>query len=146
LEGGLDRYITGDIGTGYLVVRPVERGELLPRSAVAPAGELEDVRHATVPVPASELPAGLAPGDAADVWLVREGAAAAASLLLPGVRVTATTSPGGGLATASGQHGVTRAVVADGAAADSLEEVVAELVAGARSGEIYLSRLPEVLP
>lgn len=170
LESGLDRYVT-DVGTGYLVVRPVERGELLPRSAIKPAGEAEDVRQVTVAVPASESPAGLRPGDAVDVWLVPEGEDDRASLLLPAARVTAATSGGGGLGAPTGQHRVTLAVTAvespeagepedgtaveDGGAAEDgatpeeavdLEAVMAELVAAARAGRVYLTRLPEAVP
>lgn len=164
LESGLDRYVT-DVGTGYLVVRPVERGELLPRSAIKPTGEAEDVRQVTVAVPASEAPAGLRPGDAVDVWLVPEGEDVRASLLLPAARVTAATSGGGGLGAPTGQHRVTLAVTAvespeagepeDGTAAEDgdaseeavdLEAVTAELVAAARAGRVYLTRLPEAVP
>lgn len=139
LEQGLDQYFTGAVGGGYVVVRPVARGELLPRSAVSPATETEAVRYVTLPVPGPEAPAGLSAGAVVDVWLTPADGAGPASMLLSGVTVTAASSGSGGLTGTSSQAQVTLAVVDE-----ELEEVTAELVAAARAGLVYLTALPGV--
>lgn len=139
LDEGMERYFTGPVGSGYVVVRPVGRGELLPRSAVSPVTDVEDVRYVTVPIPASEAPAGIAPGSVVDVWIPPADGTGNASLLLSGVTVTATSIGSGGLAGTSSQAQVTLAVVAE-----ELDEVTAELVAAARAGQVYLTALPGV--
>lgn len=139
LEQGLDQYLTGAVGSGYVVVRPVERGELLPRSAISAATEIEAARYVTLPVAGTEAPAGIAAGAIVDVWLTPADGDGPASLLLSGVTVTAASSGSGGLAGSSGHVQVTLAVVDD-----ELDEVTAELVAAARAGLVYLTALPGV--
>lgn len=139
LEQGLDQYLTGAVGSGYVVVRPVERGELLPRSAISAATEIEAARYVTLPVAGTEAPAGIGAGAIVDVWLTPADGDGPAFLLLSGVTVTAASSGSGGLAGSSGQVQVTLAVVDD-----ELDEVTAELVAAARAGLVYLTALPGV--
>lgn len=138
LDQGLDRYFTGEVGDGYVVVRPVGRGELLPRTAVSPATEIEAVRYVTVPVQPSEMPAGLSAGGLVDVWVPSADGDRPAELLLAGVTVTASSAGAGGLGT-TGQVQVTLAVVAE-----DLDAVTADLVAAARVGRVYLTALPGV--
>lgn len=139
MHEGLDRYFTGDVGAGHVVVRPVGRGELLPRSAVSPATEIEAVRYVTVPVQPAEAPAGLAAGHLVDVWIPTADGDAPAELLLSGVTVTATSAGTGSLGGTAGHMHVTLAVVAD-----DLDGATAALVAAARTGRVYLTALPEV--
>ena len=160
LEDGLDRYLSGDVPDGYVVVRAVRAGELIPRSAVAPAGEVSgQLRYVTVALPAAELPAGLRAGGVVDVWVApgtgTAGAAAAgpdaagtgaagpaapvAELLLRSVTVTAVGGDGGGLGVSGTERPVTLAVAADGPALDA---EVARLVAAARDARVYLAGVP----
>lgn len=139
IDQGLDHYFTGEVGEGHVVVRPVSRGELLPRSAVSPVTEIEAVRYVTVPVQPQEMPTGLEAGGLVDVWVPAADGDGPAELLLAGVTVTASSAGAGGLGT-TGQVQVTLAVVAD-----DLDAVTAELVAAARAGRIYLTALPGAL-
>jgi hypothetical protein len=139
IDQGLDRYFTGAVGDGHVVVRPVSRGELLPRTAVSPVTEIEAVRYVTLPVQPGEVPAGLSAGSLVDVWVPAADGDGPAQLLLEGVTVTASSAEVGGLGSTSGQVQVTLAVVAD-----DLDAVTAELVAAARAGRIYLTALPAV--
>lgn len=136
-------YHTGEVGGGYVVVRPVSAGELLPRSAVAVATDTDAVRYVTVAVPAAEVPAGLGPAAVVDVWRAppEQGDDRTAGRLLADVSVTAVDSGSGGLAGSGGVARVTLAV-AEGTRADP-DEAVAGLVAAARDGLVYLVRVPE---
>jgi hypothetical protein len=145
LEDGLARYLSGDVPEGYVMVRPVEAGELVPRSAVAPAGEVaEDLRYVTLALPAAELPAGLRAGRVVDVWVAPDGEAtgAVAELLLAGITVTDVGGDSGGLGVSGTERAVTLAVT-PGAADDTLEEAVARLVAAARDARVYLAAVPD---
>jgi len=144
LEDGLARYLSGDVPEGYVMVRPVEAGELVPRSAVAPAGQVaEDLRYVTLALPAAELPAGLRAGRVVDVWVAPDGeaAGAVAELLLAGITVTDVGGDGGGLGVSGTERAVTLAVT-PGVATDTLEEAVARLVAAARDARAYLAAVP----
>lgn len=150
LETGVDLYYTGEVGAGYVVVRPIGRGELVPRGAVSATASTDEVRYVTLPIPGLEAPAGLSAGNLVDVWVVpsraADGAAAgdltAATRLLDGVTVVDSSAGSGGFADAAGQVRITLAIAAD----EGLEEVTAELLAAARAGLVYLSRLPEPAP
>lgn len=149
LEDGLARYLSGDVPEGYVMVRPVEAGELVPRSAVAPAGQVaEDLRYVTLALPAAELPAGLRAGRVVDVWVAPGGeraggetTGAVAELLLTGITVTDVGGDSGGLGVSGTERAVTLAVT-PGVAADTLEEAVARLVAAARDARAYLAAVP----
>ncbi len=138
LEQGLDSYLTGEVGSGYVVVRPVGQGELLPRAAIRPATDAPETRYVTVPLNGEELPPGIGAGDVVDVWLTPLDDGKSATLLLPAVSVTAASSGGGGLTDASRQAQVTLAVTGE-----ELQDVTAQLVAAARAGRVYLAALPE---
>ncbi|HEX6327767.1 MAG TPA: hypothetical protein VFZ72_14440 [Jiangellaceae bacterium] len=139
IEHGVDTYLTGEVGSGYVVVRPVGSGELLPSAAISPAAEVPEVRYVTLPLDAAELPHGISPGDVVDVWTTPLDDGPAATLLLPAVSVTAASAGGGGFADASRQAQVTLAVTGD-----DLHDVTAQLVAAARAGRVYLAALPGV--
>ena len=138
LDHGLDNYLTGDVGTGYVVVRPVGQGELLPKAAIRPVTEAADTRYLTVPLNGTELPPGIGAGDLVDVWLTPLDDGKSATLLLPAVSVIAATTGGGGFTDSSRQAQVTLAITGEG-----LQQVTAELVAAARAGRVYLAVLPE---
>ena len=138
LDHGLDNYIAGEVGSGYVMVRPVERGELLPRAAISAAADAPDTRYVTVPLDGSELPPGIGAGDVVDVWLTPLDDGKPATLLLTAVSVTAASSGGGGLTDTSRQAQVTLAVTGE-----ELQDVTAQLVAAARAGRVYLAGLPE---
>lgn len=168
LQDAGDLYLTGAVGEGYVLTRPVARGEFVPRSAVAPAAELvsgtDALRFVTLSLPAAEIPAGLAAGDVVDVWRVgpegspegspeggdqagAAGAQSAATLVAPGVRVTAVASAAGTLAVDGSPSGVTLAVAAadtapKNRAGSPLEALVGTLVAACRDGRVYLTMQP----
>jgi hypothetical protein len=136
-------YHTGQVGDGYVVVRPVSAGELLPRSAVAVVTDTDAVRYVTVAVPATEVPVGLGPAAVVDVWRAppEQGDDRTAGRLLADVSVTAVDSGSGGLGGSGGVARVTLAVAADTRA--DLDQAVAGLVAAARDGLVYLVHVPE---
>lgn len=141
LDGNLELYYTGAVGAGYVVVRPVDEGELLARSAVAPSTDTGAIRYVTVAVPATEVPSGLAPGDVVDVWRTpaEQDEVRTAEQLIAAVTVVTDDTGGGGLAGPGNQARVTLAVTGD---ADA-DEPMAELVAAARDGLLYLVRVPD---
>jgi hypothetical protein len=139
LEHGVDTYLTGEVGSGYVVVRPVGRGELLPSAAISPAAEVPEVRYVTLPLDAAELPHGISSGDVVDVWTTPLDDGPAATLLLPAVSVTAASASGGGFADASRQAQVTLAITGD-----DLHDITAQLVAAARAGRVYLAARPGI--
>jgi hypothetical protein len=146
LEGNLDRYVTGDVGHGYVVVRAVSAGELLPRSSIGPATDDRALRYVTIPLPAAEVPVGLGRGDLVDVWQVPppDTADRAATRLLSGVGVTEADSHDGGLAPSSGQARVTLAITAVTSVRSEaeLDETIGALIAAARDGLVYLTAAP----
>lgn len=145
LDGNDNLYYTGDLGRGYVVVRPVGAGELLPRASVAAATDSGALRYVTIPLPAAEVPAGLARAAVVDVWRIPPPDAPdrTAARLLAGVGVTAADSGDGGLAAAGGQVRVTLAVTAPDGGDASLDRSVATLLAAARDGLVYLTVVPE---
>lgn len=127
---------------GYVLDRPVRRGELMPRDAVASPGSSADVRSVSVPVLPGRYPADLARGEQVDVWATpdRDAAAVAAGeqeagsrLVLEAVTVSAPPDAGGALSGGTAE----RAVVLTIPPGD-----VAELVAAMADGRIDLVRLP----
>ncbi len=71
----------GDLPDGLVAVRAVAEGELLPRSGVGEAGDV-DVQPVGVPVEGS-LPAGLVKGASVDVWVAAPDPARAGGFLPP---------------------------------------------------------------
>lgn len=69
-----ERYVAveGAAPTGYVVLRGLGGGELLPREALAAPQEEVDFRAVTVPVATGHLPPGLGRGQQVDVWVTPE--------------------------------------------------------------------------
>lgn len=149
LEAGSAYLAAPDLGfVGYVVERPVEAGELLPRRAVVEPGPGTDLRYVSVPVQPGRYPADLARGQRVDVWATpgdgaqvdevaapQEGAPAASAgsrLVLRAVPVSTPPAEGGGL---SGSP--ERAVVVLVPPAD-----VEALVRAMATGRIDLVRVP----
>jgi hypothetical protein len=146
LDGTVELYVTGAVGQGYVVTRAVAAGELLPRSSIAAATDDDALRYVTIPLPATEVPAGLAGGDLVDVWRIPppDVTDRTASRLLTRIGVTDASSGEDGLTTAGGQARVTLAVSAvDGRSPAELSEVIGALVAAARDGLVYLTVVPD---
>lgn len=146
LDGANDLYVTGDVGAGYVAVRAVQAGELLPRSAVVSVGEAasgaQALRYVTLSVLASEVPSDLAVGDTVDVWVIpaAEVEDRTALRLADGLTVSATDIGGGALGVDGSHATVTLAVAA--ADVDALDELVGRLLAASRDGLVYLTKLP----
>jgi hypothetical protein len=137
---------------GYVLDRPVTRGELVPTAALQPPGAT-DVRFVSVPVQPGRYPVDLARGQRVDVWATPDasnaGGGAATSggasagpapdsrLVLPAVPVSAAAATGSALAAGSAERSVLLAVPA----AD-----VARLVAAMTHSRIDLVRVPEAAP
>jgi hypothetical protein len=135
--------IPSSLATGYLtaadevtgVLRwPVTAGELVPRSALAPANPRPE-RGVTVAVDPAHAPAGLMAGDRVDVWSTASDPGALAGevrpvLVLASARVLTVATEAGGFA---GSWGVELAVP---------EESVADVVAAGRGGVLDLVTVP----
>lgn len=94
--------------TGYVVLRALGRGELLPHEALAAPGKEVDFREVTVPVASAHLPPGLQAQQQVDVWVTPESKGAdpqvaadppgvAAKLVLQGVTVMSVDRDNGAL-------------------------------------------------
>ncbi len=92
-------YLTGSIPPGYVVLRPVAAGELLPAAAIGGPAQLAPVgtqpfRWVTVPVRGGHYPPGLRSGSLVDIYTT---ANSITSLLMANVTVDAGVgvTPGG---------------------------------------------------
>jgi hypothetical protein len=129
---------------GYVLDRPVQRGELVPREAVTAPGARAQLRYVSVPVLPGRYPADLARGEQVDVWSTPERDAAAGQpaaaeqgpgsrLVLEEVTVSAPPDAGGALSGGTAERAVVLMVpVGD----------VADLVAAMAAGRIDLVRVP----
>ncbi len=149
IDSGLGRYVAAESSLdGYVVLRPVGAGELIPAAAVAPsdAGVTKDLRYLTMAIPSSERPAGLGRGTHVDVWVdPDDGAGSAdeprvAEQLLADAVVTEYDQGGGGLAGPSDTVSVTLAVTAQAADTDA---VLAQLITAARAEQVFLTVVPQ---
>jgi hypothetical protein len=152
LDAGLDHYVSaGSPVAGYVMTRPAQAGELLPRRAIAAAAEAEaadDIRWVTIAIPSEERPEGLSSGQLVDVWVAPDKAATnaatnggdGATLLATGVAVEAVTNSSSGLSGAQ-ESTVTLALRPDDRGR-SLDELVGALVAAARDTRVYLAVAP----
>lgn len=77
---------------GQVVSRGLQAGELLPRSALVTAEDV-DFRLVTVPVDAARFPPGLDGRGQVDVWLTPESALERAEQAAEGAPTTTTTTP-----------------------------------------------------
>ncbi len=158
LNEGLDAYVSaeGGVPAGYVALRDVGAGELLPRAAIAPAAELAVVRYVTVTVPAAELPYGVGAGSHVDVWIVPaepvasappgsppgSPASGGAQRLLAGAGVAALSSESGALGVSGSTRGVVLAVEQGDLSDAAYESVIARLIAANRAGLVSLAALP----
>jgi hypothetical protein len=99
-----DRYLTGAAPVGYVVLRPLGAGELVPAAALGAPGEQGARREVTVPVGGGHLPPDLARGQQVDVYVTpseqaakRAGGAEAFAprLVLRGATVARVVRPSG---------------------------------------------------
>ncbi len=149
IVSGLGRYVAAESSLdGYVVLRPVGAGELIPAAAVAAtdAGETKDLRYLTMAIPSHERPAGLGRGTHVDVWVdADDGVGTAeeprvAEQLLADVVVTEYDQGGGGLAGPADTVSVTLAVKPQGADTD---DVIAQLITAARAEQVFLTVVPQ---
>lgn len=128
-----DDYVTSSQDVTGVLRWPIEAGELIPVSAVAPVAG-ETLRGVTVAVEPGHAPSRLLPGDLVDVWVSESSAVGAAMsaprLVLPAARVRVVTDDAGGF---GGARGVELAVP---------ESQVDELVAAVRGGSLDLVTVP----
>lgn len=153
LDDALEHYHTGDVGSGYVVVRPVDHGELIPASAVSDAvdGVGADVRYLSLSLPSDEVPRSLTTGSVVDVWLTApdDVEERTASAIAQQVTVAGTDAGSGALGIEGSRTSVTLAVrpdqVVDGSrgAGAPLDDLVATLVGAARDGRVYLVLRPD---
>lgn len=136
VDGPSNPYLTGPVPEGYVLVRAVEAGELVPASAVAPAGELERrTRLVAVAVQADTTPGELGPGDVVDVWEVpAEGPAV---LLADGVSVAEARSADSGFGAST--DSVVLSLRAGTAADEELTATVSRLVSASAGGRVVLT-------
>jgi hypothetical protein len=106
LIGDTATYLAGSIPPGYVVLRPIGAGELLPKAAIGGSALLQPVgtypfRWVTVPVTAGHYPPGIRSGDTVDIYTspnAGSGGTASATLLLANVTVDqGVGAQGGGL-------------------------------------------------
>lgn len=124
--------------TGYVLVRDLAAGELVPAAAVASADQSSRQRLVSVPVTAHLFPAGLERGHRVDVYLTvatDTGAAATTEpeLVLADAAVAEVAAGSNGFGPSSGTIGVVLEVDASEAPA---------VVAAVAAGTIQLVRLP----
>lgn len=127
---------------GYVVVRPVGAGELVPTAALSRSGTVDDHRLVSVPVAAGHFPAGLASGDLVDVYATARPNAAMSTpadsvLVLRRVQVAQV----GTGAAASGGLGVAPSATT-GVVLSVPTGSVASLVTALQGGSIDLVALP----
>ena len=131
----------GEDGSGRLRW-PVAAGELVPRSALAPARDV-DVRLVTVPVDPGHAPVGLLPGDIVDAWATPRSDAGAIDRAEPAL-VLAAASVADVSADSLGIGGELAVVLRVPA------EDAGRVVAAARTGVVDLVAVPitsqEVMP
>lgn len=145
VDGPANPYLTGAIPAGYVVVRAVGAGELLPAQAVAPAAQARSAsRLVAVAVDPAGLPGRLAVGDAVDVWAVTDqvaGSDAPAELLAAEVPVVEVPATDGGWSA-----GTSRSVVlgVDAGSTAATTDLVARLVAASAAGRVVLTAAPGV--
>ena len=128
---------------GYVLERPVARGELVPAAALSAPGAGTELRLVSVPVLPGRYPADLARGAQVDVWSTPDRDAAAAAdpaapaegsrLVLEAVAVHAGAESGGALSGGTAERSVVLAV---------RPSDVEPLVAAMAAGRIDLVRVP----
>lgn len=140
LFGASGRYVAGRKPLGYVVQRPVGKGEMLPAGALADPATAGSRREITVPVPFGHLPPDLARGDQVDVYVTPDDKArraADAVPLTPRLVLRAVTVGRLGRAGGLGSSGQDQPVVLTVAPGDVLT-----LVQAMAQGRLDLVRVP----
>ena len=121
--------------TGYVVTRPIAKGELVPLAALG--RDSGDTRLVTVPVKQFHLPPGLAEDERVDVYVTVKPRgtepAAAPRLVMPNAVVVTVQRGGGRLGGTGAESGVVLRVPSAS---------VTDLVAAIQRGDIDLVRVP----
>ena len=141
MPGTAAAYVDASVAppTGYVLVRDVAAGELLPASALDEAGPAPEHRLVSLPVAQHHYPGGLARGHRVDVYVVPEAApgvvatSAEPVLVLGDAAVADVSGDVGGFGATGSTIGVVLEVDAD--------EVPA-VVEAVSSGSIQLVRVP----
>lgn len=144
LAGSTGEYVDASAAapSGYVLMRDVNAGELVPAAAVAPAADAAPRRLVSVPVAVHHFPSGLARGHRVDVYVTAAAAPGAATgavsgaepdLVLADAAVAEVAGGSGGFGSSGGSVGVVLEVDASDAAA---------VVGAVAAGSIQLVRLP----
>ena len=146
IEASENPYLTGPVPDGFVVVRAVHRGELVPASAVVERAEAEAQRRLlALSVARDALPGDLTVGDRVDVWRVPERGVQvddAAALLVDGVAVAELPTVDSGFAAGTSAGSVV--VVVDDAdlGEGDLADVTARMLAASAAGQVALTLDP----
>lgn len=140
LYGSGEHYLSADaaLPVGYVVVRAVGAGEMVPLGAVSATGVPTDRRLVSVPVAPGHFPADLARGDVVDVYVTAKSHGGAASaeppqLVLSDATVSDRDGGARGFAAGSSVVGVVLSVPAGD---------VTELVGAVEAGSLDVVRVP----
>lgn len=140
LAGSTSAYVDAGAAapSGYVLIRDVDAGELVPAAAVVPAADETPRRLVSVPVAVHHFPSGLSRGHRVDVYVTPVGTPGAATTVEPDlVLADATVAEVAGAGTGLGASGGGVGVVLEVEAVDA-----AAVVAAVASGTIQLVRLP----
>ena len=138
LGGDRGRYVSAKapLPTGYVLTRPVGRGELLPVAALTRPGEVPAYRLVTLQVAPLHLPPRLDTGDRVDVYVTPRAVgnqAAPARLVYDGAVVQAVNSE---------SHGLTAATADTAVVLHVPPRAVPALIAAIHGGDVDLVLVP----
>jgi hypothetical protein len=142
LYGGHGTYVSakGAAPIGYVLARPLGKGELLPVTAVVPPGQVPAFRLVTVQVAPLHIPLHLGAGDRVDVYVtprVTGGAAEPARRVYAAAVVQAVTT---------GSHGLTVGSADSAVVLQVPPAAVPTLLAGIHDGDVDLVLVPTGQP
>ena len=130
----------GALPSGYVLTRPIGKGELLPVAAVAPEGQAPAYRLVTVQVAPLHVPLHLGAGDRVDVYVTPRttgGQPQPSSVVFGGAVVQAVSTGGHGLTAGSTDTAVVLQVP---------PRAVSAVLAGIHGGDIDLVLVPAGQP
>ena len=143
LEGEVSSYLTGPVPDGFVLVRPVGQGELVPASAVASRAELtETVRLVAVSPAADTVPGALSTGDRVDVWVGPDALGEPddpAVLLVAGVDVATVPLPETGFGASADGERVVLSLERGSKTPAELTDLTARMVAASAAGRVVLT-------
>lgn len=144
IEASTNPYVSGPVPDGYVVVRAVGVGELVPTTAVAPAAQAAlSSRLVAVKVAPESVPGPVAAGDHVDVWVVPDALSSpddSAELLVAGVPVASVPTVDTSFGASSPSSTVVLSL--DANSLSSLEQTTARLVAASAAGTVALTLDP----